>query len=82
MGRLHNVFHPWLLHLYDGEPLPGQEYPADHVPLEADEEDYNIKQILNCRVDRRMINLDRTRGVTKYKIDWLDYNGAPTWEPY
>ncbi|KAI0567880.1 hypothetical protein Alg215_12507, partial [Pyrenophora tritici-repentis] len=40
MGKLHNVFHPWLLHLHEEAPLPGQL--RDSAPAEfadPDEED-------------------------------------------
>ncbi|KAI0568052.1 Chromatin organization modifier (Chromo) domain protein, partial [Pyrenophora tritici-repentis] len=37
MKRIHNVFHPWLLHLVDDNPLTGQTQDPE-VPAEFDPE--------------------------------------------
>lgn len=37
MNKIHPVFHPWLLHLDNSDPLPRQRIPPP-PPLEIDEE--------------------------------------------
>ena len=33
IGQLYNIFHVWLLHKYNREPLPGQARDVDRVKL-------------------------------------------------
>ncbi|KAG9383466.1 Asp-protease-2 multi-domain protein [Pyrenophora tritici-repentis] len=72
MGKLHNVFHPWLLHLHEEAPLPGQL--RDSAPAEfadPDEED-------DLKTPTRS-------GLLQYLVRWTNYPAGtdnPSWEPY
>ncbi|KAG9376624.1 CHROMO domain containing protein [Pyrenophora tritici-repentis] len=58
MGKLHNVFHPWLLHLHEEAPLPGQlrdSAPAEFAdPDEEDGTSYEVEAVLDSRVNKRL----------------------------
>lgn len=90
--RIHNVFHPWLLHLHDAKGLPGQapiaETPvAIHDPDAEDEQDYDVESIIECRIKRDLRDplLRNRKGLLQYKVVWKDYPRGPdnpSWEPY
>jgi hypothetical protein len=50
ISRLHNVFHPWLLHKTDDDLLPGQKHNKEETAeIELDDDvDYSVKAVLNC----------------------------------
>jgi transposase InsO family protein len=89
LSRLHNVFHPWLLHRYENNPLPGQQLDIEEpAELEPEEVDYEVEAILDSRMDmtqRDPGRRGRPRGVLQYLIKWKDYKEGednPSWEPY
>ena len=81
MGKLHNVFHPWLLHLHEERPLPTQtrdeEEPGQLADPDAeDDTNYKVEAILESRVNRRLL---------QYLVRWTNYPEGPdnpSWEPY
>lgn len=79
MGRLHNVFHTWLLHRYDGEPVAASE--MDKVELDQSDEDYDVDSIISCRLSKKKDPYGQGP-LMEYKVKWLDWDGPPTWEPY
>lgn len=89
MRGIHDVFHPWLLHLYDEQPLPGQDQePEGPVEVEEDEMDYVVEEVLDSRMDmtqRDPRRRGRPRGVLQYLVKWANYPEGPdnpSWEPY
>ena len=90
MGRLHNVFHLWLLHLHSEDPLPGQvrdeEQPAAVHPDVEDDEDYVVESIEDCRINKQMADPSTKRkGLLQYRVRWANYLEGPdnpSWEPY
>ncbi|KAI1559645.1 hypothetical protein PtrEW7m1_011820, partial [Pyrenophora tritici-repentis] len=58
MKRIHNVFHPWLLHLVDDNPLTGQtqdpEVPAEFDPEVEDDTEYTVEAIEDCRINKKL----------------------------
>jgi hypothetical protein len=93
MGRVHNVFHPWLLHLHNEAPLPGQtrdaEEPAEIDPNVEDDADYAVEAIEDCRINNSLTDPHKRgrnkKGLLQYKVRWSNYPEGPdnpTWEPY
>jgi hypothetical protein len=93
MGRVHNVFHPWLLHLHTKVPLPGQtrdeEEPVEIDPDVGDDADYSVEAIEDCRINNTLSDPHKKgkskRGLLQYKVRWANYPEGPdnpTWEPY
>ena len=88
---IHDVFHPWLLHLYDDNPLAGQDQPVEEpcevVPPE-DETEYTVEQILDSQIDsaqRDPSRRGRPKGLLRYLVKWKDYpesDDNPSWEPH
>ena len=78
------VFHRWLLHLVDEDPLPGQNMPPP-PPLEIDEEGetYHIDEVLDAKIDRR--KKDPTtgqKGCLMYKLKYRGFEEPPYWQIY
>ena len=87
MNGLYPVFHPWLLHLVDGNPLSGQvNAPLSLVTVDNEVEigEYYIKEILDFRIDgRRKDSFIGKKGYLMYKIKYLgynEYNTTPEWQ--
>ena len=96
MKRIHNVFHPWLLHLVDDAPLPGQaqdpEVPAEFDPEVEDSTEYTVEAIDDCRLNpklkdpaARIRKGKKNPGLLQYLVRWFNYPTGPdnpSWEPY
>jgi hypothetical protein len=92
MSRIHDVFHPWLLHLVEDNLLPEQtqdpEVPAEFDPDVEDDMEYTVDAILDCRLDQTQKDpgkRGRPKGLLQYLVRWTDYpigNDNPSWEPY
>lgn len=84
MNGVHPVFHPWLLHLDDGNPLPGQkEPPPPPVHINTDGADYEVEGILDARINKRILDPNtRRKGCLMYKIKYRGYDDEPEWQPY
>lgn len=86
MNRLHNVFHPWLLHLYEPDPLPHQPIEEEgRIDIEDDLNDYDVEAIENSRINKRLNDpAKRRKGLLQYLVRWANYEGDdnPSWEPY
>ena len=83
MGKVHPVFHPWLLHLDNSDPLPGQVI-APPPPVDTDEEGdiYDALEVLESKIDGRMIDpATRKKGCLKYKVLFTGH-ADPDWIPY
>lgn len=81
------VFHPWLLHPIDQNPLPGQRQEPQG-PVSMDEEDdtpvYEVEEILESTTNRRRVDqlvAGRPKGLLMYKVKWKGWNN-PSWQPY
>lgn len=86
MEGIFPVFHPWLLHLDNSEPLQGQRIPPP-PPVMIDqegEEHWGVQEILDSRIDKRRNDpLTGKRGCLMYKIRYTGYDeDRPDWEPY
>ncbi|KAG9379360.1 Asp-protease-2 multi-domain protein [Pyrenophora tritici-repentis] len=82
MKRIHNVFHPWLLHLVDDNPLTGQtqdpEVPAEFDPEVEDDTEYTDPAARGRKGKT-------TQGLLQYLVRWANYPDGPdnpSWEPY
>ena len=87
MSGVFPVFHPWLLHLDNSDPMPGQEDDEpDPVARDVDGDEYSVDEILNSRVDRRKNDpATGQRGCLQYQIKWTGYanvNTRPEWYDY
>lgn len=96
MGKIHPVFHPWLLHIDDNNPLPGQDQheppPTKVYEDEYGEQtaDFETAAILDSKIDKALDNEDPfpttqkpcSKGLLMYKVLWEGYPNEPTWEPY
>ncbi len=77
--------HPWLLHLDNSDPLPGQIEPPP-PPTQVDEEgsEHFVDEVIDSWVDGRRKDLwNNKKGCLMYKFKWTGYgNDVPKWEPY
>ncbi len=73
------VFHPWLLHLDDSDPLPGQRN-SESPPLATYEDgsgDYVVTEVVDSKLDRRRKDpRSGKKGCLMYKIR---YEGYESW---
>jgi hypothetical protein len=73
MAQVHPVFHPVLLRAVPKDPLPGQR-AAEPPPVVVDaEQEYEVRQIVNSRVNKRNRTLE-------YLVQWTGYDQMD-WEP-
>lgn len=89
LGKLHNVFHSWLLH-----PAPQStehqllepEGAVDIDPEAEDNTDYEIEAIIDARIDEHQLDpVTQQRGLLQYHVRWADYPigpDNPSWEPF
>jgi hypothetical protein len=88
--KLFPVFHPWLLHLHEVQPLEGQEeIPQGPVNVEEPDEEkkeYFVSEIVDSRIHKgRKDVLTGQKGRLEYKAKypgWPDWNANPPWQPY
>ena len=70
--KIWNVFHPSLLSLDPGDPLPGQEH-VEPPPIMIDNEEYwEVEDILASKKMRQDVH---------YKAKWVDCDRDETWYP-
>lgn len=77
INKIYSVFHSWLLHLNNSDPLSEQRISSPS-PLEIDEEGalWEVDEILDSRIDgRRKDPLTGKKGYLMYKIK---YSGPET----
>lgn len=87
MGKTHPVFHPWLLHLANENPLKGQiTPPPPPVNVDASGTDHEAIQVVRAFIDGRRVDpLTKEKGCLMYKVHYKDdpvYNQKPKWQPY
>ncbi|KAI6245936.1 hypothetical protein HI914_06256 [Erysiphe necator] len=77
---MHNVFHPWLLHPDDSNPLPGQyNDPPPPIRIMRNNEEfdeYELDQIVNSRMFGNQL---------KYQAMFTgddNWNTKPHWQPW
>ena len=79
------VFHPWLLHLDNSDPLPGQTEPPP-PPVSTDEtgSEHYVDEVIDSKIDGRTIDpLTKERGCLMYKFRWTGHaKDVPKWEKY
>lgn len=86
MGRLYPVFHPWLLHLDNSDPLPGQRTPPP-PPVDIDQEGeiWEVAEILDSKIDgRKKDPVTNQKGCLMYKIKYTgpEAHDNPSWQPF
>ena len=86
MNQIFPVFHPWLLHLDEANPLPGQ-HNADPGPVEiAGEPEWEVDEVVDSRLEHRMKDpATGEKGLLQYRVTfkgWDTYNQTPQWERY
>jgi hypothetical protein len=68
---IHPVFHVSQLEPHTPNPFPGREEPPPAaVEIVDGEEHYEIKQIVDSKIDRRF------RDTLRYKVEWLGYENT------
>ena len=91
MEGVFSVFHPWLLHLKDGDSLPEQEdHEPDPIATDAEgNELWETEEILKFKIDMRMIDLESQQRGAKdclcYYVKWVGWqqtNQRPEWCKY
>lgn len=86
------VFHPWLLHPVAGG-LPGQNQdPPPPIEVYEGEGRYEVKEVVDSRVDKRRKDVFEKdgkqyakKGYLQYKlqyVNWDAYNTKPWWQDY
>ena len=78
------VFHPWLLHLDNSDPLPGQQEPPP-PPVHVDEgyAHYVAEEIIDSKIDKRRNDpVTGQRGCLMYKIKYKGFDDDPEWQPF
>ena len=82
--NIYPVFHPWLLHLDNSNPLPRQiQPPSPLTNVDSKESEHYVDEVINSRIDNRRIDpATDKRGCLMYKFRWTRYNDLPKWEPY
>ena len=88
--QMHNVFHIWLIHPFDAEPLPGQAVaePPPEVTYEDGSAEYEVEEILDSKIDKRRLDYDprvreekgerQKKGCLRYLVKWMGYT-EPEW---
>ena len=86
MSEIYPVFHPWLLHLNESNPLPGQHDPDPGPIVIAHEPEWEVEEILDSRLYRRKLDpITREKELLQYRIrftGWDTYNQTPKWENF
>ena len=86
MKSVFPVFHPWLLHPLDGDPLPGQHIPDPPPVIIRDEPEWEIDRIVDSRLNRRANDpVSRKKGLLQYRVRYKgfeEWNQRPEWQPY
>lgn len=88
--KIHPVFHPWLLHLDERQPLQGQtQHEPGPVPIHENRDDgsshqptYEVAKIIDSMIAKGTDPLGNQAGILSYKVLWEGYPNEPTWEPY
>ena len=86
--NIHPVFHPWLLHLDDNQPLDGQTQhepgpePSSEEYGETELPTYVVAKILDSALTDETDPMNHDPHLLKYKVLWEGYPNEPTWEPY
>lgn len=84
------VFHPWLLHLHETEPLDTQiQEPLGPVNVEETDpnlQEFWVSEVIDSRVHKGMKDqITGRRGLLQYKAlypTWTDWNAKPPWQAY
>ncbi len=79
------VFHPWLLHLDNSNPLPGQiELPPPPVHTDEEGSEHFVDEVIDSHIDKRKKDpMTQEKGLLEYKFKWTGHkNDVPVWEPY
>jgi len=87
--RIYPIFHPWLLHLHQANPLHGQaqEEPGP-ILIEKAEEDlqWYVDEVVDSRINKRSKDPHTgKRGLLEYKATYPGYalwNTNPAWQPF
>ena len=71
--RIHPVFHVSLLTRHQQDVIPGRTQPPPPPVIIDGDEEYEVEEILNSKMDRRQL---------KYLVRWKGYSPAhDSWEP-
>ena len=82
--NIYPVFHLWLLHLDNSDPLPGQMQEL-LLLTHADQEgsDYFVNKVVDSRIDLRRVDpITGKKGYLIYRFKWTGYTSPGKWEPY
>jgi hypothetical protein len=85
--RIFPVFHPWLLQLYEGDPLQGQvQAPEGPVFVKDGEDYYGLQEIVDCKMDkRRLDHATGLKGLLMYRAHFEGddaWNERPPWQEW
>ena len=82
--NVYPVFHPWLLHLDNSDPLPGQvQQPPPPVHTDDEGSDHYVDEVTDSRIDGRRVDpYSGKKGCLVYKFKWTGHTDPAKWEPY
>ena len=70
------VFHPWLLHMDNSDPLPGQlENPPPPTKVDEEGSEHFVDEVTDSRIDKRRVDpMTGKRGCLVYRFKWTGYS--------
>ena len=82
--NIYPVFHPWLLHLDNSDPLPGQvQLPPPPTQVDEEGSEHYVDEVVDSRIDgRRTDPYTGQKGCLVYKFKWTGHSDPAKWEPY
>lgn len=86
MQNIFPVFHPWLLHPVETDPLPGQVEPEPPAVEFPDGDEWNVAEIVDSTIDKRRKDpVTNKKGCLMYKMNFTNspaWNSKPPWQPF
>ena len=76
MKKVFSIFHPWLLHRFINDSLPGQKQsPSPSVHTNDDDTNHDAEEIFDFKIDkRRKDSVTSEKECLIYKIKYNEYD--------
>lgn len=81
---IYPIFHPWLLHADNSDPLPEQSEESS-PPIHTNEKssEHQVDKVIDFRINHRRIDpYTEKKGCLMYKFKWISYDDPTKWQPY